>query len=228
MICLGQQIRSIYDLKSSVAQTARTLKAQWLLVMNRTVGNKRHAGHRHQMDIGRRAANICLVSKMTEPILDPNYWRKRLKHAKERHRAIFRCSLERWHRIEEKHRKILANRIKDTDKILDAGCGWGRLLDLMPRYWHGDYLGIDISPDFVRLAEKNHPGRSFLIGDLRNVKEAQPVKIKFDWAILISIKQMVINNLGVDAWDEIEVGLRRMAHGMLILEYDENSEGSVE
>ncbi len=162
---------------------------------------------------------------MSEPILDPAYWAKRLAEAKELHQSIFRCPLDRWQRIEDKHRQILANRIGPMDPVLDCGCGYGRLLTLMPSIWKGRYLGVDISPEFVALAERNYPTHNFVIGDLRDLSW---VKDKYDWAVLISIRPMVIRNLGYEVWDQMERQIRNVANRLLYLEYDELDEGSME
>src|SRR5688572_5696278 len=98
---------------------------------------------------------------MTQPILDPQYWKERLEQAQRGHlhHAVFRCPLDRWQRIEARHSEILARLIGPTDSVLDAGCGYGRLLDLLPATWRGGYLGVDLSPDLIRLAECRLPER---------------------------------------------------------------------
>lgn len=175
---------------------------------------------------------------MTEPILEPDYWRKRLADARERHHAVFCCPLGTWQAIEAKHREILTRHIKPCDSVLDAGCAWGRLLDLLPDHWKGTggYLGVDLSPDFIALARKEHPDYVFRISDLRaidnrlddNDTSPNALCLKFDWAVLISIRPMVKRNLGDEVWAAMETELRRVAKRLLLLEYDPASEGSVE
>lgn len=49
-----------------------------------------------------------------------------------------------------------------TPPYLDAGCGTGLLLDLLPQPVHPiTYLGFDISPGMLGVAERKHPGYSF-------------------------------------------------------------------
>ena len=58
--------------------------------------------------------------------------------------------------------------IEDGDRVLDLGCGNGRLLDL----FEGKdifYTGLDSSPRLVRIAQEEHPGHEFLIGDIMEV-----------------------------------------------------------
>ena len=163
---------------------------------------------------------------MPEPILDPRYWRKRLDTAGEEHHAVFKCPLDRWRRIEEKHRRILATTILDHHSVLDAGCGWGRLLSLMPSTWDGTYVGVDLSTDFITKAAGRYPGRMFMVADLRQLPLGV-IQI-FDWAVLVSVRPMVKRNIGESQWDIMEKGLRAVANRLLYLEYDEDDEGSVE
>lgn len=167
-----------------------------------------------------------------EPILEPAYWARRLREAKSRelHHAIFKCPLEQWMNIANKHREILKKHIGIYDSILDVGCGWGRLLDLTPVPWYGAYLGIDLSPDFIEMARDKDPSRIFMVGDVRTAPLAAPTPFPFiyDWAVMISIRPMIKRNLGEDSWDEIETNVRCYAKRLLYLEYDEMDEGSVE
>lgn len=165
---------------------------------------------------------------MSEPILDPSYWRGRLHRAPSDalHHAIYRCPLDRWKKIEEKHRSILSTEIKQNDSVLDPGCGYGRLLTLLPEEWRGAYHGLDLSPDFIALARENHQGREFSVGDLRYLP--QEWTDSFDWAVITSVRHMVIGNLGGAVWDVMEKELRRLAKHLLFLEYDENNNGSIE
>lgn len=161
---------------------------------------------------------------MTEPINDPTYWKQRLATAQERHHSVFKCDKERWLRIEAKHRQILAETLHPEQTILDAGCGYGRLLDLLPRDWRGYYFGVDLSPDFIDLARREHPRNHFRVADLRMVPVPSGT---FDWAVLISIRPMVRRNLGDDEWTKMEIELKRVANRLLFLEYDENDPGEV-
>lgn len=170
---------------------------------------------------------------MTEPILEQKYWTDRYRTATERHHAIFRCPLEKWVAIERAHRIILAQYIKDTDSILDCGCGWGRLLTLMPRWWIGpdkmNYLGIDLSETFIEMAREQYPSLEFRQADLRKIPLAPAVpEYRFDWAVMISIRPMVKRNLGDESWAQMESEIRRCAKKLLYLEYDPDDKGSVE
>lgn len=167
---------------------------------------------------------------MAFPIYDVAFWRERLANAKEMgeiHRSVYHCSLGQWEEIENQHRKILADYIKPNDSILDAGCGYGRLINLLPESWLGDYRGVDLSEDFISLAKDIFPQREdqFQVANLNNL----PFDHKqFDWAICVSIKQMVVGNKGENDWRFISNELHRVVKKVLILEYDAKDRGEIE
>ena len=163
---------------------------------------------------------------MTEPILNPEYWRKRLIEARKEqiHTSIFRCGYERWLEIEQVHKRILSEVVGKDMSILDVGCGYGRLLTLMPRHWKGIYWGVDLSEDFVHLARQTYPDRDFFVGEILTFNPT----LKFDLAILISIRPMIIRNLGQEYWDTVESHLRQHVTQILYLEYDPEAKGSLE
>jgi hypothetical protein len=187
----------------------------------------------------REAENLPRVPR--EAILDPRYWARRLREAKRvgrLHEAVFRCPTERWLEIESKHREILARTVGDGDSILDCGCGWGRLLTLLPKSWIGRYVGVDISPDFLDMkweamnaaagqAYWRREAWSFERHDLDRLPPQWPAGW-FDWGVLVSIRPMMKRNLGDEAWAKMEAEVRRVCKRLLYLEYDPQDEGSVE
>lgn len=180
---------------------------------------------------------------MAEDISNMAYWKERLRNAPAGmlHHAIFRCSLGQWQRIEAKHREILARHIKFADSVVDCGCGWGRLLGLMPPGWAGDYLGLDLSPNFIDLAHstiRQTADRVIMQCDLLTMRDKDGNDVgkalefsgalPMDWGVMISIRPMVKRNLGEKVWQTMEDNVRKMAKQLLFLEYDETCEGSVE
>jgi ubiquinone/menaquinone biosynthesis C-methylase UbiE len=55
--------------------------------------------------------------------------------------------------------------LKKGDKILDLGCGNGRLLQVLKGY-QIDYTGLDISKDLVEIAQDIYPKEKFIVSDL--------------------------------------------------------------
>lgn len=170
---------------------------------------------------------------MTEPIYDPMYWKNRLKVAEEReqlHHAIFLTGQASWEAIAERHKKILKEHIGEHDSILDAGCAWGRLLSLLPETWKGKYLGVDISPDFIELAKYQNPQREFIVGDMRHLPIIVTPNVElpcYDWAILVSIRAMTVNNVSEEGWEIVLNELKRVCKKVLILEYVTDDVGEI-
>jgi len=59
--------------------------------------------------------------------------------------------------------EYLGSKVWEGARVLDIGCGNGRLLQVLPQ--NIEYLGIDLSSRLVREARKNHPDRKFITGD---------------------------------------------------------------
>lgn len=170
---------------------------------------------------------------MANKIFDPAFWRERwlVNKDNEPHRAVYHCSVGQFEAIAETHRRILSELIKPTDMILDAGCGYGRLLSLMPSDWVennpiSNYVGVDLSPEFIEEARMRYPLRQFINGDF-SVLDQYAAK-EFDWAILISIRQMIIGNKGEDTWKDCVRPIARVSKKILYLEYDVNDKGDIE
>lgn len=164
---------------------------------------------------------------MSKPIFDPNYWRLRAIGAAQPHHAVFVCDTERWLRIARKHTELLLQHVGDHTSILDAGCGYGRLLSMMPVTWQGPYVGVDISPHFISMARSTyatHFSARFVFADLREID----LQERFDLAVCISLRPMVVREAGQAEWDKIEAAIRRHASRILYLEYDEHDGGSLE
>lgn len=166
---------------------------------------------------------------MPELIGQARYWARRLREAQEGqlHHSIFKCPLDRWRRIEDKHREIILSTILANESVLDAGCGYGRLLGLIYPNWQGRYHGFDLSPDFIALAREIRPGREFAVGLMEEYPLTFPPKM-YDWGVLISIRPMVKRHQGEEAWNRMETALRHACDKLLYLEYDETDQGSVE
>lgn len=157
---------------------------------------------------------------MNKPIDQTWFWNERILEAKKRGREHFSVYITKdtdWARIEEAHRKILSREIQKGMKVLDAGCGYGRSSEWFPPKEY-TYVGTDFSPDFIREAQQKYSGRRFIQGNLKSLPFGA---LEFDIAFCISIRQMVMDNLGNREWEAMEKELKRVAKKVLILEYEE-------
>jgi SAM-dependent methyltransferase len=145
---------------------------------------------------------------------DLTFWKERIDDAKKHgklHYSVYVANEALWKRIFEIHLDTIWKHIKPTDNVLDLACGYGRLSPLF-----NNYTGVDFSPDFINEANTLYPGKRFLCENIKKL----PFKDKeFDWGIAISLKAMIINNLGIEEWTPMEKEIRRVCKKTLILEY---------
>lgn len=162
---------------------------------------------------------------MREPVDSPDYWRKKLSSCKgELHRVMFEGSIEYISRQEMGFRVQLEKQVGPEDSVLDCGCGYGRLLYLLPHGWRGRYVGVDVSPDFINLAKSLHPDRveCFLEGDLRHLDKLLFAQVngrkQFDVAVVAWVRSMVERHLGAGEWRKMEEQITKYADRVIYLE----------
>lgn len=64
--------------------------------------------------------------------------------------------------------KITNNtKVTENSSILDIGCGTGHHLDIFKDSF-SDMIGLDISPDMIKLAKKNYPNYKYQVGNALN------------------------------------------------------------
>lgn len=152
------------------------------------------------------------MPKFGKPIDKLEFWKERIDHAVKDHYTVYVVHEPGWKKINDAHIEIFRRTISPSDKVLDAGCGYGRMSEFF-----SNYTGVDFSPDFIDMARKKYPGKEFIQGNLK----ALPFKDKeFDWAFCVSIKKMVRDNLGDEEWALMRKELKRVAKKLLILEYE--------
>ena len=78
----------------------------------------------------------------------------------------------------------IADSVKNGDRVLDAGCGNGRLLEMLSGK-KIEYLGIDSSQELVKIAQVRFPDKIFLLGDILELDRA-PEK-GFDYVFCIAV-----------------------------------------
>lgn len=82
--------------------------------------------------------------------------------------------------------KVLVGKIPSKTKILDIGCGNGRLLELF-KDKKIDYLGIDFSHQLICEAKRRYPKASFKVADITQKTTWENLKVKFDFIFCIAV-----------------------------------------
>lgn len=67
--------------------------------------------------------------------------------------------------------------IKNSDSVLDVGCGYGDF----SKFLGEKYCGIDLRQHAIDGAAKKYPGKRFITGDINSLDE------KFDWVVASGI-----------------------------------------
>ncbi len=83
-----------------------------------------------------------------------------------------------WKRLGASHqrfRQIWAEIDFDGKSVLDVGCGFGEMAKfLQKRYKRVNYTGVDIVPEFIKVAKENYPQFQFEVRDyFENPHEAR-------------------------------------------------------
>jgi len=94
--------------------------------------------------------------------------------------------------------------VKDGDRVLDAACGNGRLLEAL-KGKRIDYLGFDSNEELLHIARENYPGYDFLAGDLLKIDQLDLGAETFDRIFFLAVwphipgeegRREVLKNLG--------------------------------
>jgi 2-polyprenyl-3-methyl-5-hydroxy-6-metoxy-1,4-benzoquinol methylase len=72
-----------------------------------------------------------------------------------------------------------------NSRILDAGCGPGRVGAALARRGH-EVVGVDVDPVLIAAAEQDHPGPTWLVGDLAEL-DLPALEISEGFDVIVSV-----------------------------------------
>lgn len=153
---------------------------------------------------------------MSKPVDKIDFWKERIDQAKnnnEMHYSVFIANKNVWKDLNTKHQAIFGKEIKQSDSVIDLGCGYGRSSEMIECK---RYVGVDFSPDFIAEAQKRYSNKEFVLSSLNML----PFRDKeFDVGFMVSVKAMIVNNLGEEVWKPMQKECKRVCKKLLILEY---------
>jgi 2-polyprenyl-3-methyl-5-hydroxy-6-metoxy-1,4-benzoquinol methylase len=78
----------------------------------------------------------------------------------------------------------ISKNIKNTESVLDVGCGNGRLIDIIGNK-KINYLGIDNCSKIIKIAKKNYPEKKFKTADILDLGSLK--ELNFDYVFLNAV-----------------------------------------
>lgn len=95
----------------------------------------------------------------------------------------FREMAEAGHDLDGEARLVDAM-VGRGSRILDAGCGPGRLGGRLHEVGH-DVVGVDIDAELIAAAEEDHPGPRWIVGDLATI-DLEAIGVGADFDVVVS------------------------------------------
>jgi SAM-dependent methyltransferase len=156
-------------------------------------------------------------------VTSEQFWRTRLwevvAYGYELHQIIYRTDIANWNKIQTSTAKVLRNLLPAKCKLLDAGCGYGALYDVLhsvPHFSGVEYTGVDLSSDLISIGKLRHPDANLIHSSLEDIKFEDN---HFDFAIFRSVNGMLHDNDYGSVWDAAFTNIKRVSKGVIIMEY---------
>lgn len=168
-----------------------------------------------------RVWNRHLRFDKCKPVTTEKFWKQRLVEAhvtgRGLHTAVYDIDPGSWNEIQDQTKNLISRYATSKSIILDAGCAYGAVYDLIPKVSSISYIGIDISSDFIEIASLRHPDADFRIGDLSNLKEF-PDRF-FGLTVCRAVENMLKENNQSQLWERIRKELIRVSDTVLLIDY---------
>lgn len=116
------------------------------------------------------------------------------------------------HRFECIHKFLIEKFITKEKKVLEVGCGWGRMAKTISDC-AAAYKGIDFCEDYIRQAKEGNPGLDFEVMDIRDKLPFED--LTFDIGVCISCVSSFEHN-----YPQIIDEIHRVCAEVLILEQE--------
>lgn len=146
----------------------------------------------------------------------PEFWAERIESVRGTgqplHKIVMDCNEGDWVRIQRYAHDVVKRYMKSGDRVLDAGCGYGALLEAAP---FADYVGVDSCPAMIELASRRNPRHRFIEADLRSLPFADN---SFDLVVCRSLEGTVKTRVSNRAWAEMRREMLRVGKRLLLID----------
>ncbi len=149
----------------------------------------------------------------------PEFWARRIRKvdggSHPLHMTVIDTPIGDWEKIQ--HRTAEALRaVKDGDRVLDAGCGYGALIDCLTAIGRTvDYVGVDRCPEMVKLARREHPDARFRTADVAALPFEDDA---FDWAVCRGLEGTAKTLVSNRAWVAMRREMLRVARRLMLVD----------
>ena len=161
---------------------------------------------------------------MPEPCESPDYWTERvvltLARRWELHRMVIDTPVGDWEAIQAHTAKVLKELLKPGERVLDVGCSYGALLNMLPD--GVEYVGVDYCPAMLCLARELSPNADFILGDLDDLDPTQFPNDSFDWAVCRGLEGTTKTLRSQAEWEAMEREMLRVAKRLLLIDMSMN------
>lgn len=158
-----------------------------------------------------------------KPHESPTFWAKRLAKAKREDDPIWTAILstteDGWNAIQDHTTKVVSCLLRDGDKVLDAGCGIGSLVEcLKAANLLVEYRGVDYCPEMVAAAQAKYR----LPFEIHDIKELPYADDSFDWVVCRGLEGTAKTLVSLAAWARMEREMLRVARRLLLIDSSMN------
>lgn len=147
-----------------------------------------------------------------------DFWVKRMQDAAKEGWPITSAIVhdpKGWYDIQEHARACLEPHLKDVASVLDVGCGYGSLSEVIGG--RVSYYGIDLIEEFLNVGRLLYPTRRFHSIDLavKGVLDDWPSGV-YDLVVGRSVEGTIGDGIGLRNWVNIVRELLRIGSGKVV------------
>jgi SAM-dependent methyltransferase len=151
------------------------------------------------------------------------FWRTRIwevvASGLELHQIIYRTDIRNWNNIQYDTAKLLRGILPTSCRLLDAGCGYGALYEVLhavPHFANVQYTGLDLSEDLIGIAKIRYPNAIF---KQCRLEDADYPADHFDYTVFRSVEGMLNDNGHSTSWTIAFDNVKRMSKNIILIEY---------